>query len=266
VPPAGGRAVALVGPGRAGTAVAAALVGAGWRVTGVAGREPDAPSVVEAARRLGASRGTAADVASEVDLVILATPDAAIEAAATAVAATVRGDALVVHLAGSRGLDALAAVPARRGALHPLQTLPDVDWGAARLRGAAAAVAGDAEVEAIARSIGMTPFRVDDEDRAAYHAAACMASNHLVTLLAQVEAATAVPLDAFLPLVRATVENVAAKGPRHALTGPVARGDVDTVRAHLDALPAAERDAYRAMARRTAVLAGRDPGLDGALP
>lgn len=264
-PSADGRALALVGPGRAGTAVATALVAAGWRVTGVAGREPAAASVRTAAGRLGAPAGTAPEVAAGADLVVLATPDAAIEAAAAAVAASVRPEALVVHLAGAHGLEVLAAVPARRGALHPLQTLPDAERGAARLRGAPAAVAGDPEVEALARAIGMTPFRVDDEDRAAYHAAACVASNHLVTLLAQVSATTSVPLDAFLPLVRATVDNVAELGPRVALTGPVARGDAATVRAHLGALPAGERDAYRAMARRTAVLAGRDPSLDGVL-
>jgi predicted short-subunit dehydrogenase-like oxidoreductase (DUF2520 family) len=91
---------------------------------------------------------------------------------------------------------------------------------------------------------------VDDADRAAYHAAATIASNHLVALLGQAErvAATAgVPLDAYMGLVRATVDNVAELGPRAALTGPVRRGDDATVARHLSALDPDERPAYEAM-------------------
>jgi predicted short-subunit dehydrogenase-like oxidoreductase (DUF2520 family) len=76
-----------------------------------------------------------------------------------------------------------------------------------------------------------------------------------------VEACTDVPVAAFLPLMRATLDNVADLGTRAALTGPVARGDVATVRAHLAAIPDAEREAYVAMARRTAALAGRTEDL-----
>jgi predicted short-subunit dehydrogenase-like oxidoreductase (DUF2520 family) len=254
--PEPGRRLTLIGPGRAGGAVTGALAAAGWQVVGVAGRAPDAASVQAAAGRFGATAGTPAAVARLADLVVIATPDGVIDAVAASIADAVAVDALVVHLAGSRGLDALASIPARTGALHPLQSLPDAEVGRARLVGAYAAVAGDDAVEELARTIGMTPFRVADADRVRYHAAACVASNHLVTLLAQVEACTEVPLDAFLPLVRATLDNVTALGVRAALTGPVARGDTTTVRAHVAAVPATERDAYVAMARRTAVLAG----------
>jgi predicted short-subunit dehydrogenase-like oxidoreductase (DUF2520 family) len=255
------RRLALVGPGRAGGAVALALTAHGWRVTGVAGRHPDAPGVVETAGRFGAAPGPAEVVVAGVDLVLIATPDAAIDEVAGIIGPAVTPATLVIHLSGARGLDALARVPARVGALHPLQTLPDPDLGAARLAGAYAAVAGDEEVAHLARTLGMTPITVADVDRAAYHAAACIASNHLVALLAQVEAVTDVPIAAFLPLVHATVDNVGTRGPRGALTGPVARGDAATVRAHLDAIPDAERPAYLAMARRTATLAGRDAEL-----
>ena len=87
-------------------------------------------------------------------------------------------------------------------------------------------------------------------DRLRYHAAAVIASNHLVALLGQVERVAAtvdVPLEAYLDLVRGTVDNVAALGPSRALTGPVARGDLDTVERHLAALPPEERGAYGAM-------------------
>jgi predicted short-subunit dehydrogenase-like oxidoreductase (DUF2520 family) len=99
-----------------------------------------------------------------------------------------------------------------------------------------------------------------------YHAAACIASNHLVALLDQVSRVAPIPLEAFLPLVGATVENVATMGPAAALTGPVARGDVETVRRHLDALSGADRDAYRDLARLARQLSGRDDAaLDAVL-
>jgi predicted short-subunit dehydrogenase-like oxidoreductase (DUF2520 family) len=249
-------ALALAGPGRAGVTVAAALAAQGWSVVAVAGRTPDAPSTRAAAARLGAPARPVEDVGATADVVVIATPDAAIGSTAAAIAASVRADALVLHLSGVRGLDALAAVPARRGALHPLQSLPTVELGLARLAGSWAAVTGDPQTGTLAESIGLRPFPLADDDRAAYHAAATIASNHLVALLGQVARTAPVPLEAFLPLVRATVDNVAALGPSAALTGPVARGDSDTVRAHLDALAPEERDTYRALARAAHALVG----------
>lgn len=254
-------ALALVGPGRAGVAVAAALAASGWRVVAVAGRSPDAASTRAAALRLDAPAMPIEQVVAGADLVVIATPDAEIESVAGAIAPALDSSALVVHLAGSRGLEALApvaAVGARVGALHPLQALPSGEVGLARLPGSWCAVAGDPQVAALAASIGMHPMEVADADRARYHAAACIASNHLVALLAQVQRVAPVPLDAFLPLVRATVENVAELGPARALTGPVARGDVETVRAHLAALPEDETDEYRALARAAMRLVALD--------
>ena len=151
---------------------------------------------------------------------------------------------VVAHLAGSLGLDVLAPHP-RRAALHPLVSLPDAEVGARRLRaGAWFAVAGDppgslALMEALVADLGGRSFTVADADRAAYHAAAAIASNHLVALLGQVErvaAGAGVPLEAYLDLVRATLDNVAEMGPAAALTGPVARGDWATVERHRAAL------------------------------
>jgi predicted short-subunit dehydrogenase-like oxidoreductase (DUF2520 family) len=264
VQPAG--ALALVGAGRAGTAIAAALVEQGWRVVAVAGRSPDTPSTQAAARRFEAPAVAVQDAAHDADLVIVATPDAAIDETAAALAATLRPDALVVHLSGARGLDALTAVTARIGALHPLQTMPSTDAGHASLAGSWCAVAGDPEVRDLAVSMGLRPVEVDDEDRVRYHAAACIASNHLVALLDEVARVSPIPLGAFVPLVLASVENVSTLGAKAALTGPVARGDVETVRHHLDALPEMDRDAYRELARLAHALSGRvDPALDAVL-
>jgi predicted short-subunit dehydrogenase-like oxidoreductase (DUF2520 family) len=123
--------------------------------------------------------------------------------------------------------------------------------GAVRLRGASFAVAGDPLVGDVVAALGGRAFAVADEHRAAYHAAAVIASNHLVALLGQAQrvAATAgVPLAAYLDLVRQTVDNVAALGPAEALTGPVRRGDEATVARHLAVLDPSERAAYEALA------------------
>jgi predicted short-subunit dehydrogenase-like oxidoreductase (DUF2520 family) len=185
--------------------------------------------------------------------VVVATPDDDIEATAGAIAASLEPDALVLHLSGARGLDALAPIVSARpdvqvGALHPLQTLSGPD---ASLTGAWAAVAGPPLVTQLAQQVGMQTFAVADESRAVYHAAAVIASNHVVALLGQVERlarAANVPFAAFEPLTHAAVDHAFADGPEAALTGPVARGDVATVERHLDAIPNDERRAYRALA------------------
>jgi pantoate--beta-alanine ligase len=222
--------VRIVGPGRAGRALARALVDAGWSVD-LLGRG-----------------GDVAGAAAGADLVVLAVPDGAVADVAT----TVRPvpTTVVAHLAGSLGLDALAP-HGRRASVHPLVSLADPELGARRLVGAWFAVAGDPMARQVVAALAGHAVEVPEDRRAAYHAAACIASNHLVALLGQAErvAATAgVPLEAYLDLVHGTVENIAALGPAAALTGPVARGDWATVDRHLAALDATERPAYEALA------------------
>lgn len=221
---AAAKAVRVIGPGRAGLSLARGLEKAGWRVLDVLGRDDD----------LGRA-------ASGVDLLVIATPDSVIASVAASVA-PVEG-CVVAHLAGALGLDVLAP-HARRASIHPLRSLPTTS---SDLSGAWFAVAGDALAGEVVADLDGRLVEVDDEARTAYHAAAVMASNHLVALLGAVErvAATAgVPLDAFLDLVRGTVDNVAVLGPEGALTGPVARGDWGTVARHLAALPESERATY----------------------
>lgn len=222
----------VVGPGRAGGAFALALGRAGWEVAEPVGRGDD-PS--------GAASG--------VDLVLIATPDAAV--AATAAAVEPVPSTVVAHCSGSLGLDVVAAHP-RAAAVHPLVALPSAGLGAARLAaGAWFAVAGDPLVQRVVVDLGGRWFTVADRDRAAYHAAAVVASNHLVALFGQVEriaAGVGVPAEAYLDLARATLENVGELGAAGALTGPVARGDWATVARHLAVLDPSEHDAYRALA------------------
>lgn len=264
------RAFALVGPGRAGTTLAVAMAARGWAPIAVAGRSPDSPSVLRAAQRLGASPCESSDVGCDADLVVIATPDAAIADAAASIASGLRPGVLVIHLSGACTLDELEKLRVARpdvevGSLHPLQSLPSVDVGIARLSGSWCAVDGPPAVERLAVSLGMRPFHVSDDDRVAYHSAATIASNHLVALLGQairIAERAGVPSAALFPLVRATVDNVETLGANAALTGPVARGDVDTVLRHLVALPDDERTAYRALADQARLLAG---GTDTAL-
>ena len=219
-------ALTIVGAGRAGGSLATAATAAGVEVH-VAGRE------------------NAAAACEGAEVVLLCVPDGEIEAAARLACAASPPPRHLGHTSGARGLEALG--PARqRGiatfGLHPLQTLPD---DRAALAGAACAVCGSdptalALASALAAALGMRPFEIDDSTRAAYHAAASMASNFLVALeesAAGLLAAAGVEDGRELraPLVERTAANWAARGPA-ALTGPIARGDEDTVARHREAL------------------------------
>jgi predicted short-subunit dehydrogenase-like oxidoreductase (DUF2520 family) len=201
------RRIAVAGRGRLGSALAAALTAAGYEVLGPLGR------------------GATGDGA---DAILLCVPDAEISAAAHLVAP----GRLVGHCSGATTLDVLR--PHEGFSLHPLMT---VTMAGASFRGAGAAVAGStpralALATRLAQDLGMVPVVLDDNDRAAYHAAASIASNFLITLESAAErlAATAgVDRELLAPLVRTTVENWAALGSERALTGPVARGDEATV-------------------------------------
>ena len=222
--------IKIIGAGRAGSSLARALRGAGHEVLGPVGRGVDLDTAT-----------------AEVDVLVLAVSDDAIAGLAASLAPN--PDCVVLHLSGSLGLDVLATHE-RRAAMHPLIPLPNVEVGAARLAsGATFAVAGDPTAAALARSLGGRVVSVADDDRARYHAAACIAANHVVALLGQVEriAATAgLPLDAFVDLARAAVDVVAALGPASALTGPAARGDWAALDRHLAAIDASEHAGYSA--------------------
>ncbi len=197
---------------------------------------PDRIAVIGAGR-LGSALSAALQPFSEVrlegrgadgtgaELVLLCVPDAEIAPAAAAVAP----GPLVGHCSGITGLDVLA--PHEALGLHPLMTVTDAG---PPFSGAGAAVAGTtpralAVAHALAAAIGLNAFELRDADRPAYHAAASVASNFLVTLEAWAEALLPGDRGLLAPLVRATVENWAAHGPERALTGPIARGDTATV-------------------------------------
>ena len=155
----------------------------------------------------------------------------------------------MAHLSGASGLDVLSparAAGARPLALHPLQTFPDVAGALDRIPGCAMAVTADDDEgytvgERIADDLMALPFRLDDELRPLYHAAAVFASNYLIVTSGIAEdlfrrAGVPDPLSAMLPLQRASLDNVERLGPAEALTGPAVRGDADTIERNLAAL------------------------------
>ncbi|MEX2196381.1 MAG: DUF2520 domain-containing protein [Thermoleophilaceae bacterium] len=231
------ESIGILGAGRVGTALAAALRAAGVSVHGPAGRDEPLPPC---------------------DAVLLCVPDGAIAAAAEAVAGAAP---LTGHTSGATPLTALAAAGGELFGLHPLQT---VTGDGATLAGAGCAIAGTTTdaldlAQRLALVLGMTPFEIADEDRAAYHAAASIASNFLVTLEAAAErvaASAGVDRKLLAPLVRATVENWAAVGAERALTGPVARGDDATVARQREAIPDDLLPLFDALVEATRDLAG----------
>ena len=177
----------------------------GWESAGLLGRDDDPVAA-----------------ASGVDLLVLATPDAVIGE----VAARVRPlpTTVVAHLSGATGLEVLDP-HVLRASLHPLVSLPDAEVGARRLVGAWFAVAAEPAamglVQRLVDDLGGRSFPVADVDRATYHAAAVVASNHLVALMGQVARladAVGVPLEAYLDLAAGSLDNVRGVGPSAALT------------------------------------------------
>ena len=180
------------------------------------------------------------------DLLVIATRDGAIAPVATALAAKELEIDSAVHVSGLTSVAALDPLQDRQvqtGSFHPLQTLPNPEAGAARLAGAYIAITAGMplrqRLEELAGDIGATPFSLVDGDKALYHAAAAAAANFPLAALAMAEdlfAESGVPWEAARPLVEAVVANAFDMGPRAALTGPVARGDVATVAAQLHAV------------------------------
>lgn len=267
--------IGVVGAGRVGAVLAAVLRAAGHEIVAVAGESPATRTRIETLLP-GVRVDKPTAVARSCDLLLLTVPDDMLENVANMLSAAgaIRAGQYVVHTSGKHGLAALAPAAARGAhvlAIHPAMTFTGTHLDAGRLRGCVFGVTATADTRTLAErlvtDLGGTPVWVPEERRTLYHAGLAHGANHLVTLVTQAmdllrESGVEDPAGTLRPLLGAALDNALSYGDA-ALTGPIVRGDVNTVRAHLadiaDNAPAT-LDSYVAMARATAeraVLDGR---------
>ena len=254
--------IGIVGAGSVGTALGVALSRAGWPIQAVASRDPGRR---ERFRSLVEVRRVFADpepILDEVELIILAVPDDAI--APLAGSLRMYGGQAMIHTSGALGAEVLApamGAGTQVGSFHPLVAFADTERAVAALHGATVAIEGDDQLVAMladmAEAIGAVPVRLAPGSKAAYHAAAVLAAGGFVALLdAIAELGRVAGLDEagslaiYGPLIEGTLGNARSLGIRAALTGPMTRGDVGTLAAHLETLRAHAPGVLRAVRRR----------------
>ena len=252
--------VGVIGTGRAGAVIGAALRRAGHEVVACSARG-DVSRVRAEALLPGVPIVNAQDVARSCDLLVLAVPDDALGAVVASLADDVRPGQIAMHLSGRHGLAILKplgdVVPI---AAHPVMTFTGTSLDLERLDdcpfGVTALGDGSSIAAALVMEMGGDPVAVAEEQRTLYHAALAHGANHLVTLVSQTlellaAAGVEEPERIARPLLTAALDNALRQGDR-ALTGPVARGDHATVRAHIEQLPDRDVDrTYRALALAT---------------
>lgn len=261
--------ISLIGPGRAGLALARSWKAAGHTIAAVVARRPEAAA--DAAETLATEALLIGDPLPESDLAVLSVRDDAIEEVAEAVASSAAAIGAAVHVSGLAtlgALDALRSAGLAVGSFHPLQTLPTPEIGARRLAGAWVAVTASdpalrADLFSLAQSMDAHPFDLGDDAKALYHAAAAAAANFplvALTMASDLFDKADVPFAAAEPLVTAVVANAFELGPRSALTGPVARGDLGTVSRQIAAVAAAAPEwepVFRKLVASLADITGR---------
>jgi predicted short-subunit dehydrogenase-like oxidoreductase (DUF2520 family) len=267
--------IGVVGAGRVGAVLAAALRAAGHQVVAVAGESAASRTRIETLLP-GVPVDKPTAVSRSCDLLLLTVPDDMLSNVVTMLVASgaVRPGQQVVHTSGKHGLGVLApaaAVGAEVLAMHPAMTFTGTDVDLDRLPGCVLGVTATPSTRGLAESLagdlGATVVWVAEDKRTLYHAGLAHGANHLVTLVSQAmdllrASGASDPASTLRPLLTAALDNVLAYGDA-ALTGPIVRGDVETVRAHLADLAVhqpATLESYVAMARATAnraVLDGR---------
>ncbi|MBC7346730.1 MAG: DUF2520 domain-containing protein, partial [Clostridia bacterium] len=272
--------VGIIGAGRVGGAVGLLLREKGYPLCGV--KNSSAASTARAAKLLGTRAfDRATELAHEAEVLFLTVRDELIGPLAARLAAqgAFRPGQVVIHASGSQPASVLA--PARASgayilSLHPLQSCPTPEKGRENLPGAVFSIEGDEAAfplaEQLVQDLGGTFFYIDPAAKPLYHAAACVASNYLVTLLdlaraLLVEAGLPPELmvKALYPLIYGTLANVAAVGIPQALTGPISRGDAVTVAGHVAALAAQKPellDLYCLLGQHTVTLAEQKGTVD----
>jgi predicted short-subunit dehydrogenase-like oxidoreductase (DUF2520 family) len=264
--------IGVIGAGKVGAVLGAALRAAGHAVVGVSAVSEDSRDRAENLLP-GVPVLQIPDIVERAELVLLAVPDDALPELVEGLAAARawQPGQLVVHTSGRHGTAVLGPARAKGAiplAIHPAMTFTGMSLDLARLNDCSFGVTAEATVLPIAQALvvemGGEPVVIAEQDRTLYHAALAHASNHLVTIAAQsaqllAEAGVEQPDRVLSALMRASLENALASG-ESALTGPVARGDAGTVRSHHQALLSREvasgstdiRQAYEELARATA--------------
>ncbi|MEO8626410.1 MAG: DUF2520 domain-containing protein [Candidatus Limnocylindrales bacterium] len=264
--------IGFIGAGHVGTALGVAFSRAGWEVTGVASRDEDRRNQFHSLVPTARAFEDASNVLDEADLIFLTVPDDAI-ASVTDDLHLYSGQALV-HTSGALPASVLTpamAAGTSKASFHPLVAFADLDRALEALHGATVALDGDESLLPLladmAESVGARPVRLPEGGKSAYHAAAMMAAGGLIGLLhGIVQVAQLAGLDektalaVYAPLARQALANSERFGVDASLTGPFVRGDVGTVRGHLEVLRQSAPNAldlYVAVARRELVIARR---------
>jgi predicted short-subunit dehydrogenase-like oxidoreductase (DUF2520 family) len=224
-------------------------------------------------------QGSRAEATAESELVLIATPDDAIRGVAVELAGerAISRDQVVLHLSGLLDRTELVALEesgAGCGSFHPLQSVAEPATAAERLKGAYVGIEGDERAlvaaERLANTLRMIPVRIPAQAKPAYHAAAAFVANYTIALVGVAErlarAAGVSPEIAtriYLPLLGGAVANLTSLGPAASLTGPLRRGDVQTIRSHLQALSPEDQKLYRSVGKAALELA-REAGLNDA--
>lgn len=243
--------IALVGAGNVGTTIAFLLKEAGHTINGVASRS--AASAARTGGMLGVPHSTnPPDFTREADVTFLTVPDRSIADVCAAIAAQdgFRPGSIVIHTSGAHSSALLS--PARAAgcwtlSFHPLQSFANPESGIKNLPGSFITIEGDEPALPAARrlvaDLSCQLLEIPTENKALYHAAACLVCNYFVTLTdlglqlfeaAGIERKEGLP--AIRPLLYCTLQNIIRNGPAQALTGPIARGDSGTVQAHLETM------------------------------
>lgn len=274
--------IALIGPGKVGCAVTRRLHRSGYPIKAVISR--DITRASNGCDFIGCDNNCATirmDAALAAEIILLAIPDDQLAAVATTLQQSVdlKPGQIMIHFSGLHAAEIMRSGNARIGVLsiHPLLPFASRELASQRLTDCPCALEGDEELiplgTTLIKAFAGKPFRITTEKKALYHASACIASNFLVSLLATatgllvecgISTEDALPL--LLPLVQASLDNVAGLGLERGLTGPIVRGDQGTVAAHLVSLQSApaQRALYQLLGNRTIELAKQSHRLSSA--
>jgi len=273
--------IALIGPGRVGSAVAKKLTAAGYQLTALVSR--DRQRAIEACQFINCTSDVATDQLTSVAsaaIILLAVPDDQIQSVAQRVQSVCdpKKPPSLIHFSGLHPASIMQSsdLPATLLSLHPLLPFANREKGYNALNQCPCAIESNTPQgillgEELATAMGGIPFTVAADKKSLYHAAACISSNYLVTLIAMardlfihcgIESEHATPL--LLPLMRAAFTNIEEFGVEQGLTGPIVRGDSGTVTQHLQQLKKDVPElleSYRALGIQTVIIGEKSQRL-----